>query len=82
MEGEFRAAGVDHKRRGSLTDEALALWHECFAADEAEVNGQRFVFKPRPSRPKFLIGGAAPHALTRAVGLGDGWMPTEGDPEK
>jgi len=82
MEGEFRAAGVDRNRRGAITDEALTLWHECFANDEAEVNGQRFVFKPRPDRPKFLIGGAAPHAINRAVKLGDGWMPTEGDADK
>jgi probable F420-dependent oxidoreductase len=82
MKGEFRAAGVDHKRRGAITDETLALWHELFANDEAELNDQRFVFKPRPPRPKFLIGGAAPHAINRAVNLADGWMPAEGDPEK
>jgi alkanesulfonate monooxygenase SsuD/methylene tetrahydromethanopterin reductase-like flavin-dependent oxidoreductase (luciferase family) len=58
------------------------LWHEFFANDEAELNGQRFVFKPRPTRPKFLIGGAAPHAIERAVKLGDGWMPAEDDPDK
>lgn len=82
MQGEFRAAGVDHKCRGAITDETIDFWHECFANDEVEVNGQRFVFKPRPTRPKFLIGGAAPHALNRAAKLGDGWMPAEGDPEK
>lgn len=82
MESEFRAAGVDHKRRGAITDETLKLWHECFANDEVESNGQRFIFKPRPRRPKFLIGGAAPHATNRAVSLGDGWIPTEGDPDK
>jgi probable F420-dependent oxidoreductase len=82
MEAEFRAAGVDRKRRGAITDEALTLWHQCFANDEPEVNGQRFVFKPRPARPDFLIGGGCPHAIDRAVKLGDGWMPTEGDPDK
>ena len=82
MQGEFRAAGVDHKRRGAITDETLQLWHDCFANDEATANGQRFVFKPRPKRPKFLIGGAAPHAIDRAVKLGDGWMPAEGDADK
>lgn len=82
MEGEFRAAGVEHKHRGAITDETLGFWHECFAQDEAKANGQSFVFKPRPERPKFLIGGAAPHAINRAVKLGDGWMPAEGDPDK
>jgi len=82
MESEFRAAGVDHKRRGKITDETLNLWQDCFAHDEVEANGQRFVFKPRPPRPKFLIGGAAPHAINRAVKFGDGWLPAEADPEK
>ncbi len=82
MEAEFRAAGVDRSQRGALTDEALTLWHDCFNNDEVESNGQRFVFKPRPERPRFLIGGAAPHAINRAVKLGDGWMPTEGDTDK
>ena len=82
MEGEFRAVGVDRKRRGEISDETLKLWHDCFANDEVEANGQRFIFKPRPVRPKFLIGGAAPQAINRAVKFGDGWMPAEGDPEK
>jgi probable F420-dependent oxidoreductase len=82
MESEFRAAGVDLKRRGVITDETLAFWHDCFANDEVESNGQRLVFKPRPPRPKFLIGGAAPQAIKRAVKFADGWLPAEGDPEK
>ena len=82
MESEFRAAGVDHKRRGAITDETLTLWHECFGNDEVETNGQRFIFKPRPPRPKFLIGGAAPQAINRAVKLGDGWLPAEGNADK
>ena len=82
MEAEFKAAGVDRSRRGAITDETLAFWHECFANDEVEANGQKLIFSPRPQRPKILIGGAAPHAITRTLNLGDGWMPTEGDPEK
>lgn len=82
MESEFRAVGVDRRRRGVITDETLSLWRQCFAHDEVEVNGQRFIFKPRPPRPKFLIGGAAPQAINRAVKLGDGWLPAEGDTEK
>jgi len=82
MEAEFRAAGVDRSRRGSITDETLAFWHACFAGDEVEANGQPFLFNPRPARPKFLIGGAAPHAVDRAVRLGDGWIPAESDAGK
>lgn len=82
MESEFRAVDVEISKRGVITDETLAFWHDCFANDELESNGQPFIFKPRPRRPKFLIGGAAPHALNRVVRYGDGWIPAEGDPEK
>lgn len=84
MEAEFRATGVDRRARGRVTDETLAFWREAFEAenDETESNGQPFVFRPNPPRPRFWIGGAAPHALARAARLGDGWMPMHDDPEK
>lgn len=81
MAAEFRALGVDRRRRGALTDELLAFLHECFAQDVVERNGQRFLFLPRPARPPFLIGGAAAHAFDRIVAHGDGWMPTDGSPD-
>ncbi len=76
MDKEFRALGVDRHRRGAITDATLAFLHACFAADEVEANGQRFLFRPRPARPPILVGGAPPHAIRRAVRFGDGWMPT------
>lgn len=82
MEAEFRALGVERSKRAALTDEMLEFTHTCFANDEVDLNGQRFIFKPRPPRPPLLIGGEAPHALERAVRYGDGWIPTGGDPEK
>lgn len=82
MEPEFRALGVDRARRGRLTDGTLAFIHECFATDEPEANGQRFIFSPRPARPPILIGGQPPHAFERVLQFGDGWMPAEGDPDK
>jgi len=78
MQAEFRAAGVAYERRARITDETLAFVTRCFAADEAEANGQRFLFRPRPARPPILVGGAPPHALRRAVRWGDGWMPVGG----
>ena len=72
---EFRALGVDRRRRGALGDETLAFLAACFAGDEVEAHGQRFLFRPRPPRPPILVGGAGPHALARAVRHGDGWMP-------
>lgn len=75
MEAEFRAVGVPYARRAAITDETLAFLRRCFAADETEANGQRFLFKPRPAPPPIIVGGAPPHALRRAVRYGDGWMP-------
>jgi probable F420-dependent oxidoreductase len=82
MEPEFRALGVDRGRRGRITDETLAFLARCFAADVVESNGQPFLFRPRPPRPPILVGGAPPHALTRAARFGDGWMPIGADPAK
>jgi len=82
MEAEFRALGVDRRQRGRLTDELLDFMHQCFAQDEVTANGQRFLFKPRPARPPFLIGGAAEHAFERIVRHGDGWMPMTMKPDE
>jgi probable F420-dependent oxidoreductase len=81
MEAEFRAAGVDKQRRGAITDATLEFLHRCFADDEVEAHGQRFLFLPRPQRPPFFIGGSFPSALRRMVRFGEGWMPNGGDPE-
>lgn len=82
MEAEFKALGVDRRQRGRLTDELLVFLHECFAHDEVTANAQPFLFKPRPARPPFLIGGAAQHAFGRIVAHGDGWMPMTGKAEE
>lgn len=84
MEAEFRAVGVDRRARGRITDETLRFLRAAFDApnDETESNGQPFVFRPNPRRPRIWIGGAAPHALARAARLGDGWLPMTDDPEK
>ncbi len=81
MDAEFRALGVDRRRRGRISDETLAFVHDCFDHDEVEANGQPFLFRPRPARPPIYIGGAAPHALERAARYGDGWFPTGMTPE-
>ncbi len=80
MEPEFRALGVDRQARGRISDETLAFLNACFLQDEVEANGQRFLFKPRPQKPPILIGGRAPHALSRAAKYGDGWLPISRTP--
>jgi probable F420-dependent oxidoreductase len=83
MEAEFRALGVPRARRGRTTDETLAFLRDCFASDEVEAHGQRFLFLPRPERPPIWIGGGPPHALERTVAYGDGWLPMGGgSPER
>lgn len=75
MKPEFQALGVPLSQRGRLTDETLAFIHECFDHDVVTLNDQPFIFAPRPARPPLYIGGAAPHALERAIRFGDGWFP-------
>lgn len=80
MPAEFKATGVERSRRGAITDETLEIFHHCFAADEVEVNEQRFLFRPRPARPPILVGGKPPHAFERIAKFAEGWLPTSGDP--
>jgi probable F420-dependent oxidoreductase len=83
MDPEFRAVGVDRHQRGRITDQTLTFLREAFDAegDIATSNGQPFLFRPNPTRPRIWIGGAAPHALDRAARLGDGWMALNDDPK-
>lgn len=84
MRAEFDVLGVDSRRRGRITDETLDFFNAAFDAQDDVVvsNGQPFVFRPRPPKPRIWIGGAAPHALARAARSGTGWMPMSSDPER
>ena len=86
MPAEFRAVGVARARRGAIADETLGFLRRCFdsgeAGDVVVANQQPFLFRPRPPRPPIFVGGAAPHALERAIRFGDGWLPMGIDPEK
>ena len=82
MEPEFRALDVPRSQRAALSDATLDLLNRCFANDEVEHNGQRFLFRPRPAKPPVLIGGGPPHALRRAARHGDGWLPMGLRPDK
>ncbi len=82
MEAEFRVVGAPLERRGAITDRTLEFVHRCFAADEVEEAGQRFLFLPRPKRPPIYVGGAGRAVLQRAARFGEGWMPGGGDPQK
>lgn len=82
MAAEFTVAEVALSERGRITNDTLAVLHECFANDVLSYRGQEFIFSPRPARPPILVGGQGKHAMQRIVDYGDGWMPTIGDPDK
>ena len=82
MDAEFKALGVDRKKRGKITDEFLTFMHEAFSQDEVELNEQKFLFKPRPPKPPFYIGGSKDYSIRRAAKLGDGWIPLANEPEE
>jgi alkanesulfonate monooxygenase SsuD/methylene tetrahydromethanopterin reductase-like flavin-dependent oxidoreductase (luciferase family) len=72
MEPEFRVVGVARERRGAITDHTLEFLHRCFAANEVEEAGVRFLFLPRPKRPPIYVGGSGRPAMLRAARFGDG----------
>lgn len=82
MEPEFRALGVERRRRGAIADETLAFLDRCFADDVVEANGQAFLFRPRPVRPPLFVGGTPPHAFRRAIAHGGGWLPVGLPPDR
>lgn len=81
MEEEFRALGVDRRKRGRLTDEGLEFLHQSFSGDSVTLNGQELLLRPRPPAPPVYIGGAARPAHPRALRFGDGWMPVGIEPD-
>jgi len=81
MDAEFRALGVDRRRRGAISDATLAFLRTCFENDVVEANDQPFLFRPRPEKPPVYVGGGPPHALRRAARLADGWLPMGLEPD-
>jgi alkanesulfonate monooxygenase SsuD/methylene tetrahydromethanopterin reductase-like flavin-dependent oxidoreductase (luciferase family) len=81
-EPEFRAAGVDPRRRGKLLDRALELLPPLMAGvpvAELECPG----LAPAPvTLPPVLVGGRGEKALTRAARFGDAWFPMWLSPEE
>jgi alkanesulfonate monooxygenase SsuD/methylene tetrahydromethanopterin reductase-like flavin-dependent oxidoreductase (luciferase family) len=79
MDAEFRALGVERRQRGRITDTQLAFLNRCFVESVVELNGQPFIFDPRPCKPPIYVGGRAPHALERALRFDLGWLPMARD---
>jgi probable F420-dependent oxidoreductase len=84
---EFAALGVDPRKRGTLTDETLTVFHMLFANDVNTYEGKlirfpAFVFAPRPARPPIWIGGSGPKALERTLRFGDAYYPIGLEPDE
>lgn len=82
MKPEFKALGIDLRKRVRDSERVLSFLHNAFDNDVVTVNDQKFIFSPRPVRPPIIVGGAAPHAIKRALAFGDGWMPMGLKPTK
>jgi probable F420-dependent oxidoreductase len=77
---EFDACNVPYRKRGELTDEAMAVLRACWASAPASFSGPTVSFtdlkvQPLPGRHiPMWVGGVSERALRRAVEHGDGWQ--------
>jgi probable F420-dependent oxidoreductase len=77
---EFDACNVPYRKRGDLTDEAIAVLRACWASAPASFSGPTVSFtdmkvQPLPGRHiPMWVGGVSERALRRAVEHGDGWQ--------
>ena len=84
MTEEFKALGISMKRRGSLTNECIAIIKELWTNEDPSYHSRRWNFSDLKFSPKPLqkphipiwVGGASPGALQRAATMGDGWHPS------
>ena len=80
MKEEIELFGVDHKRRGAWSDEALQVLRACWREPRPRFAGTFFRFDELAVEPKpvsgdipIWIGGDTPAALRRVAEHGDGW---------
>jgi alkanesulfonate monooxygenase SsuD/methylene tetrahydromethanopterin reductase-like flavin-dependent oxidoreductase (luciferase family) len=90
MPEEFLALGIPMRRRGSLTDESIAIMKELWTNPYPSYHSRRWEFSDLRFSPKPLqkphiplwVGGSSPGALRRTATQGDGWHPTGLSPEE
>lgn len=73
-ERSWAAAGVDRRRRGRLTDEALTVLPQLIAGEQVGLHGEAVQLLPGATVPPIVVGGTAPAPLRRSVEHGDGWF--------
>jgi probable F420-dependent oxidoreductase len=80
---EFDFISVPFERRGRRGDEAIRVLRTLWRG-EHDFEGQIWSFhqataEPLPTpEPEIWIGGSSPHAVRRALTLGDAWHPSRG----
>jgi probable F420-dependent oxidoreductase len=90
MEGEFDALNAPFAERGPVSNEYIRLLKELWASPTPSFQGKYFQFSevtvsPMPVQrphPPVWIGGRSRRAIRRAVNLGDGWHPTQMEPDE
>ena len=91
LDEEFRAVGAPpFGKRGVVTDEFLAAFHELWTSAAPRFSGAYVAFddirfEPKPvqkPRPPIWVGGESEAALRRVARLGDGWYPVGSNPRE
>ena len=85
---EFAGYGIDPKRRGKRTSEALAAIRQAWTTGRWNFSGTEFSIPDLPAvpmpkqspHPPIWVGGTSAPALARAAKLGDGWVATNMQP--
>jgi len=76
---ELELCGIDARRRGARTTEALHCVRRFMACEDVDFSGRFFelhgAIRPAPAIPiPILVGGRSDAALRRTGQLGDGWL--------
>jgi alkanesulfonate monooxygenase SsuD/methylene tetrahydromethanopterin reductase-like flavin-dependent oxidoreductase (luciferase family) len=75
---EFEMAGIDRKRRGAQTEEAVGVLRKAWTGEPFEWRGRTIVVTPRPfsqPHPPLFAGGSTEVAARRAARLKLGFFP-------
>ena len=75
---EFEMFGVDRKRRGALTEEAVEVLPKAWTGESFEYRGRKVRVTPKPSTPggpPLILGGSSGAAAKRAVRLDMDYFP-------
>lgn len=78
---EWKAAGMDSKRRGKRADEALEIVRRLWSEESVDFDGEYYHYRnasisPRPVNKgiPMWIGGSSKAAIRRTARLGTGWL--------